>query len=356
MSEQDAEPVPPDDDDLVPPGSGLLRNTTLWLVLLATAGVGALAYQLGLHPSAEELIAHGNVCLLQRDGECALKAYQEALEERAGDVDAHRGIANAHGVNGDDRLKREWLKKALALPRVSPRQKAVLQDLLAKHHLAEAVRVEAANPQAYEAELTRASELQPKGKAHVLLAQHLMETGEELARVGEAKAAADAYSRVGALNVAQRIRAAAVEKGVPLRLPAFQREFPGEFAAKHEAALTQTGEWDPRRRRFLATATITVDPPEEGADPPTLREVHLDALGAAKEGLLDLLARIAGGPKSHLLSLPEDLVTWELAAESDGWVERPTTYAATISTDWESGSYLIFLVRHTSDLGWRVEE
>jgi len=359
------------EDDLMPVPklrrASVFTNPVFLLVLLVVAAVVGLAFLLGSKPTPDELVAEGNVLVMQDRPSEALERFQGSLALDPQNVDAHRGMANAYQAIGDNVRQVEWLDRGLGLEGLKPAQEAVLRSLVCRHYLAEAVKVADVDPEGYEAALTKAVQYNPRctmsGKqaddmlekawattASGLLARHLMERAGEAEKMGKTAQAAGFLNRIGKLRLAERIKEKALLAEVPLRFKLFKPKFDEEFEAKHKDGLVEAGEFDPVKRRFLGTAKVTSRRPDGMRQKEHTWNTHVQAEAQAKEAILDLMAKVAGEPRDNLDTYPDKLLVWSLKADKNEWLTF-VEYEMVISMPYDEGAYLIFLIGQRKELG-----
>lgn len=359
------------EDDLMPlpklRRASVFSQPVFLLVVLVVVGVGVFALVQGVHATPDELIGEGNVLVMQGQPEEALQRFTRCLELDPGNVHAHRGMASAYQVLGDEVRQVEWLDRALGLQGLHRKQESVLRGLICRHYLERALKVRDGDAEVYAAALEKAVGYDPRcttegrqadelvekawaSTASGLLARHLIERTQQAEQEGNLARAADFAHRVGQLLVADRMREQALKTEVALRFKLFKPLFDEEFEAKHKAALIEAGEFDERTRRFLGRAKVKAERPPGVRQNDHTWNTHVKAEAEARGSILDVLAKVAGAPRAGLDTYPEDVAAWTLRAESNAWLNF-LVYEMVISMAYDEGAYVAFLIRHRKDLG-----
>ncbi len=305
---------------------------------LALFIVGGLL--VGCPETKEDLITQGNLALWKKDADGAIGRFDKVLKLDAGDVDAHRGMSNAHDLKGDEATAEEWLRKGWKLPGVKDQDRRFFQKRLVKLLMARAEATTDAN--AKTKALRGALEVNDAHrKANGLLAAHLQATAAQWATAGKLGEAADLLDGVLDLRVSKATKQKAMTLSVGHRLGLFRKDFDAQFPAKHEQALVAQGVYDSTSKRFKVAAQGDLPPTISPSDPDLTRRAQDIAGGIAYKTLLNVLAGLSGR------ALPDpppalQFRTWR--ADSEGWVRRPSTYRYAASISYDEAAQGVFMI------------
>ena len=154
------------------------------LAIALLAGAAVLASS--CTESKDDLLVKGSLGLFRKDTDKAIQAFTAVLKMDAADPDAHRGMANAHGLQDDGLAKREeWLVKGHSLPKLSDQDRRYFGDQLEKHYLKMAAAAKDGDDAAYEAALKAAVKLKDRSKAAGQLARFYIDSAKGLAGEGK---------------------------------------------------------------------------------------------------------------------------------------------------------------------------
>jgi hypothetical protein len=315
-----------------------MRTTSRFRLLCSICCVCFLA--IGCTETKEDLLTRGNLDLWKKQPDAAIKIFQKVLSSDPNNADAHRGMANAYALKNDLVNREQYLSKAYVLTNLRPNEKQFFGEELERLYL-EKAEASINDPAQYENLLRNALVYNEKSKAGVLLAKFYLDRGQSLLDSQKQDEAVVQFEKVLELPIEGRVRVQAESARDQARLFLLGQRYRAGFGAR-QAELARSGRFDIARSRWTASATVTMPPDTNPADPQLNDKAAAIGSHEAYKVLFQTLAAEAG------TDLPEPLPKMDFPSWSVDravWLVRPRDFAVTASVSFDDGLSAMFFLQ-----------